>query len=97
MAKRIFAGLAGRAVLLVGAGKMSELAARHLDARQGAFPLYVTNRTWARAHDLARALSGTAVPFDDMLGVCGGRTWTSSSPPRRRLQLFPLRADVAGL
>jgi glutamyl-tRNA reductase len=66
LAKKIFAGLAGRAVLLVGAGKMSELAAKHL-VEQGAFPIYVVNRTWARAQELARALSGTAVPYDDML------------------------------
>jgi len=65
LAKKIFAGLDGKAVLLVGAGKMSELAARHLIA-QGAFPLYVANRTWARAQELARALAGTAVPFDEL-------------------------------
>jgi glutamyl-tRNA reductase len=65
LAKKIFEGLDGKAVLLVGAGKMSELAARHL-VDQGASPLYVTNRTWGRAHELARALSGTAVPFDDL-------------------------------
>jgi glutamyl-tRNA reductase len=66
LAKKIFTGLEGRAVLLVGAGKMSELAARHL-VEQGAFPIYVTNRTWARAQEMARALSGTAVPFEAML------------------------------
>jgi glutamyl-tRNA reductase len=65
LAKKIFAGLDGKAVLLVGAGKMSELAARHL-IEQGAFPLYVANRTGARAQELARALSGTAVPFDEL-------------------------------
>jgi glutamyl-tRNA reductase len=65
LAKKIFAGLAGRAVLLIGAGKMSELAAKHL-VEQGAFPVYVTNRTWSRAQDLARALSGVAVPWDEM-------------------------------
>ncbi|PYN76019.1 MAG: glutamyl-tRNA reductase [Candidatus Rokuibacteriota bacterium] len=63
LAKKIFAGLDGKAVLLVGAGKMSELAARHL-VEQGAFPLYVANRTWARAQELARALAGTPVPFE---------------------------------
>ncbi len=62
LARKIFAGLTGRAVLLVGAGKMSELAARHL-VDQGAFPIYVANRTWVRAQELARALAGTAVPF----------------------------------
>ena len=65
LAKKIFAGLQGKAVLLVGAGKMSELAARHL-VEQGVFPVYVTNRTWARAQEMARALSGTAVPFDEL-------------------------------
>jgi glutamyl-tRNA reductase len=65
LARKIFAGLSGRAVLLLGAGKMSELAAKHL-VEQGAFPIYVVNRTWGRAQELARALSGTAVPFDDL-------------------------------
>ena len=65
LAKKIFAGLDGKAVLLVGAGKMSELAARHL-VEQGVFPVYVTNRTWARAQEMARALAGTAVPFDEL-------------------------------
>ena len=65
LAKKIFEGLEGKAVLLVGAGKMSELAARHL-IDQGAFPLYVANRTWVRAQELARALAGTAVPFDEL-------------------------------
>jgi glutamyl-tRNA reductase len=66
LAKKIFTGLQGCAVLLVGAGKMSELAARHL-VEQGAFPIYVTNRTWARAQEMARALAGTAVPYEAML------------------------------
>jgi glutamyl-tRNA reductase len=65
LAKKIFAGLGGRAVLLLGAGKMGELAAKHL-VEQGAFPIYVVNRTWSRAQDMARALSGTAVPFDEL-------------------------------
>ncbi len=65
LARKIFAGLSGRAVLLLGAGKMSELAAKHL-VEQGAFPVYVVNRTWSRAQELARALSGTAVPFEEL-------------------------------
>src|SRR5437763_9295269 len=65
LAKKIFAGLARKAVLLVGAGKMGELAARHL-VEQGAFPVYVVNRTWARAQELPRALSGPGVPGDEV-------------------------------
>ncbi|HEY7649909.1 MAG TPA: glutamyl-tRNA reductase [Methylomirabilota bacterium] len=65
LGRKIFDGLQGRAVLLLGAGQMGELAARHL-VEHGAFPIYVVNRTWARAQDLARSLAGTAVPFDDL-------------------------------
>jgi glutamyl-tRNA reductase len=68
LARKIFAGLAGRSVLLIGAGKMGGLAARHL-VEQGAFPIYVANRTWARAVAAARALAGTAVPFEDLAAV----------------------------
>ncbi|MBI2491402.1 MAG: glutamyl-tRNA reductase [Candidatus Rokubacteria bacterium] len=71
LAKKIFAGLTGRAVLLVGAGKMGELAARHL-VEQGAFPIYVANRTWARAQEMARALAGVPVPFDDLEATLPG-------------------------
>lgn len=70
LARKIFAGLQGRSVLLVGAGTMGGLAARHL-VEQGAFPVYVTNRTWIRAQEMARALSGTPVPFDEMATVLG--------------------------
>lgn len=66
LARKIFAGLSGRAVLLVGAGKMGELAAKHL-VDHGAFPIFVCNRTWSRAQEMARALAGTPVPFDDLL------------------------------
>jgi glutamyl-tRNA reductase len=68
LAKKIFASLTGRAVLLVGAGEMGELAAKHL-VEQGAFPIYVANRTWARAQEMARALAGTAVPFAEIVTV----------------------------
>src|SRR5438094_8176986 len=61
LAKTIFAKLAGRAVLLLGAGKMSELAGKHL-VEQGACPSYGGNRTWARAQDAAGPPAGQAVP-----------------------------------
>src|SRR5207249_12181112 len=71
LARKIFAQLAGRAVLLVGAGKMGELAARHL-VEQGAFPVYVVNRSWARAQEMARVLSGTALPWDELETALAG-------------------------
>ena len=63
LARKIFGSLESKAVLLVGAGEMGELAARHLQ-EHGAMPVYVANRTWSRAQDLAHTLSGTAVPYE---------------------------------
>ena len=63
LAEKIFGSLQGKQVCLVGAGKMSELAARHLQAR-GAGPIFVTNRTYDRALELAARFGGTAIRFD---------------------------------
>ena len=65
LAKQIFGSLKGKQVLLVGAGKMSELAARHLIA-QGATSILVANRTPERAQRLAEQFHGLAVPFPDL-------------------------------
>ncbi len=70
LARKIFGGLEGKSVLLVGAGEMGELAARHL-VDQGTLPVYITNRTWSRAQELARVLAGTAVPFDQLRATFG--------------------------
>jgi glutamyl-tRNA reductase len=68
LGKKIFGGLEDKAVLLVGAGEMAELAARHL-MEQGARPVYVANRTLERGQELARSLGGTAVPFDQLFPI----------------------------
>src|SRR5271156_3848312 len=65
LARKIFGSLEGKRVLLVGAGKMSELAARHL-MQQGAGSLLIANRTHERALHLARKFSGHVVRFDDL-------------------------------
>ncbi len=65
LAQRIFGSLQHSQVLLVGAGKMSELAARHLIA-QGASQILVANRTPERAQRLAADFHGLAVPFADL-------------------------------
>ena len=70
LARKIFDGLDGRSVLLVGAGEMGELAARHFQD-QGMLPLFVANRTAGRAQALARDLAGTAVPFEELASVMG--------------------------
>ncbi len=65
LARKIFGELKDRHVLLVGAGKMSELAARHL-VRGGARATVVGGRTFARAEELAAALGGRAAPFESL-------------------------------
>ena len=55
LARKIFGSLDGKTVLLVGAGKMSDLTARHL-IQQGATMLLVSNRTESRAQAIADAL-----------------------------------------
>jgi glutamyl-tRNA reductase len=65
LAKKIFDSLEQKTIFIIGAGKMSELAARHL-IRSGAGTIYVTNRTYERAVQLAAAFRGTAVPFDQL-------------------------------
>ncbi|HTB95551.1 MAG TPA: glutamyl-tRNA reductase [Terracidiphilus sp.] len=65
LARKIFGSLQGRTVFLVGAGKMSELAARHL-VQQGAGAILVTNRTMERARQLAEPFNGRVIPFDKL-------------------------------
>jgi len=69
LAKKIFGSLQGKHVLLVGAGKMSELAARHLLAH-GAGTIFVANRTYDRALTLAAKFNGEVVPFDKLYDSC---------------------------
>ncbi|MFZ1941387.1 MAG: glutamyl-tRNA reductase [Terracidiphilus sp.] len=65
MARKIFGSLNGRTVFLVGAGKMSELAARHL-VQQGAGAILVSNRTEERARALAGQFNGRVIRFDQL-------------------------------
>ncbi len=70
LARQIFGSLAGRKVILVGAGKMSELAARHLK-RSGCGEILVANRTRERAAEMATLFDGRIVEyarFADSLG-----------------------------
>ncbi len=64
LAKQIFGSLEKRTVLLMGAGKMSELSARYL-VNQGANSVRVLNRTFEHAAELAAKLGGTPVSFED--------------------------------
>ena len=65
LARKIFGSLEDKKVLLVGAGKMSEQAARHL-VDQGAGTVLVANRTHARAEQMAQRFRGRAIRFEDL-------------------------------
>jgi glutamyl-tRNA reductase len=65
LAQKIFGSLQGRAVYLVGAGKMSELAARHLLAH-GAGAIFVANRSYDKALQMAERFHGRAIHFDKL-------------------------------
>jgi glutamyl-tRNA reductase len=69
LAQKIFGSLQGKTVFIVGAGKMSELAARHLMAR-GCASIFVSNRTYDRAIGLAQKFNGQAIKFDDLYETC---------------------------
>jgi glutamyl-tRNA reductase len=69
LAKKIFGSLQGKHVYLVGAGKMSELAARHLLAH-GAETIFVANRTHERAQQLAAKFDGHAILFEQLYETC---------------------------
>ena len=65
LAKSIFGELAGRAVLVVGAGEIAELTIEHLTSC-GIGRVLVTNRTYPRAVKLAKKFDGEPVKFDDL-------------------------------
>jgi glutamyl-tRNA reductase len=65
LATKIFGALHGRSVLLVGAGKMSELAARQM-VRHGARASVLGGRTFEKAEQLAMSLGGRAAPFESL-------------------------------
>lgn len=65
LAKRVFVDLGGKTVLVVGAGKMSALAARHLHSA-GAGTILVTNRSPEKAEALANEIDGVPRPWDQL-------------------------------
>ncbi len=65
LARKIFGSLQDRSVLIIGAGEMCELAARHLVGHQVA-SVVVANRTFDRALQLAGQFGGKAIPFENI-------------------------------
>ncbi len=65
LAKKILGELKQKAVLLIGAGEMAELAARHLRSHAEK-PVIVVNRTYGNACALADHLRGRAIPMEQL-------------------------------
>ncbi len=63
LARKIFGELDGLRVLLVGAGKIGELTAQHLQGN-GLREVLVSNRAFEKGEELAKRFGGTAIPFD---------------------------------
>lgn len=66
LAKKIFTDLSGKSFMLLGAGEMAELAARHL-VSNGVTDVKVANRTFQRGCELAKEFNGKPVKFEDFV------------------------------
>ncbi len=65
LGRKIFGSLAGSTVLLIGAGEMAELSARHL-INAGATRVLIANRTFEFAQKLAADFGGQAVDYNHL-------------------------------
>jgi len=94
LAKKVFGDLSHSNVLVLGAGEMSELTARHLVAN-GVKTVFVSNRNLERAAALAEKFGGVAVPFEDFLksAVAADIVITSTGAPHYIIRAW----DVAHL
>ncbi len=68
LAEKIFGHLKDSQVMILGAGEMSRITAQSLVSR-GAKSIFVTNRSFDRALELAQEMGGSAVRFDDWQSV----------------------------
>ncbi len=96
LARKIFGNLDNRTIMIVGAGKMSELAARHL-RRSGASHVFVTNRTHERAVEMAELFQGTPVEYTRFVGMLPevDIVITSSGAPHYILRKEDMQRTIA--
>lgn len=82
LARKIFGDLEGLEVLLAGAGKIGELTAQHL-AGFGLKSIFVANRAYVRATELAKQFGGEAIRFEELssrLATCDILIASTSAP-----------------
>ncbi len=96
LARSVFGELAGRRVLVVGAGEMAELVLEHLAAR-GVREIDVLNRTRARAERLAARFGGQAHGMEDLEAALerADIVITSAAAPHYVVQARRVRAVVS--
>jgi glutamyl-tRNA reductase len=94
LAKKIFEDLSDKTVLLIGAGEMIELAARHL-VNNGIREVIVANRTYQRAVDLAAEFRGRPVPLEQMPEILHEADIVISSTGAPTTVLGPVEVEEA--
>ncbi len=95
LAVRVFGDLGGKTVLVIGAGKMSTLAARHL-REAGVGEIVVTNRSPEKAERLAAEIDGIARPWDKLADLLAAADVViSSTGAREPILTTPLMKKVA--
>ncbi len=94
LGRKILETLEGRTVLLVGAGEMAELAARHL-AAAGASNILVANRTHETARRLASEFGGRAVEFARLAEAVAAADVVICSTAAREYVITPETAESA--
>ncbi|HEY0975085.1 MAG TPA: glutamyl-tRNA reductase [Solimonas sp.] len=82
MARRIFADLKQQTAVLIGAGEMMQLMARHLQ-QHGVGRIVVANRSLERAEKLAREVHGYAISLNDLPGYLADADLIVSSTAAR--------------
>ncbi len=65
LAKKIFGSLARKKILVVGAGEVCETALRYFQ-KEGLSDIYITNRTYQKARELAGEIIGEARAFQEL-------------------------------
>ena len=79
LAEKMLGTLEDKNILVVGAGEMATLIAKHLVGK-GPRAVFVSNRTYSRAVELAWALNGKAVRFDSLIEFLSQPMWCSARP-----------------
>ncbi len=96
LARKIFGRLAGRRVLVIGAGETSTLTAQHLRTH-GASEIAVTSRTLAHAEALATEVGGHVVPWDDLqAGLASADIVVTATGSQRPILTRPLVESAIG-